>query len=132
GENGSATASAVGGVLPYTYEWSNGENTAMATALTAGTHTVTITDADGNVSSCMVTVSEPPELTCEVAVTSTETCNVGNDGVITVTAMGGTGDLEYSIDDENFQEENFFENLAAGTYTVTVRDENGCTSTCLV
>jgi len=38
----------------------------------------------------------------------------------------GDGDYEYSIDNENYQDESFFENIAAGFYTVYVRDKNGC------
>ncbi len=46
--NGTATASASGGVMPYTYTWSNGETTQTATGLMAGeTYTVTVTDANG-------------------------------------------------------------------------------------
>ncbi len=53
----------------------------------------------------------------------------GNDnGSISVTASGGIGELEYSLDATNFQFSNTFENLLAGEYTLYVQDENGCTS----
>src|SRR5690606_26632324 len=64
GIDGIATASAVGGVLPYTYEWSNGEFTATADSLGAGTHTVIIRDAEGNTSTCMVVITEPTAISC--------------------------------------------------------------------
>ncbi|MCW5924191.1 MAG: hypothetical protein KIS77_17850 [Saprospiraceae bacterium] len=50
---GSATASAVGGAGGYTYLWDNGETTATASNLSAGPHSVTVTDAAG----CTATAS---------------------------------------------------------------------------
>jgi hypothetical protein len=48
--------------------------------------------------------------------------------VITASGTGGTGALEYSIDGQNFQVSNVFASLANGTYTIVVRDANGCTA----
>ena len=50
---GSATATASGGTPPFTYRWDNGETTMTAVNLTAGVHTVTVTDAAG----CTATAS---------------------------------------------------------------------------
>ncbi len=50
-------------------------------------------------------------------------------GVITVTTVGGNGQLMYSIDGVNFQGEASFSNLASGTYTITVVDAEGCSGT---
>ena len=52
-------------------------------------------------------------------------CNDGNDGIIVVNATGINPPFEYSLDGTDFQESNTFENLAAGTYTFIVRDNNG-------
>lgn len=68
----------------------------------------------------------PP--TVEVKTTDTSDCT-STDGTITATGTGGTGELSYSIDGINFQSEGNFENLAAKSYTVTVKDANNCTST---
>ncbi len=40
--------------------------------------------------------------------------------------VSGDGDYEFSLDGENYQEPNFFENVPAGLSTVFVRDKNGC------
>lgn len=50
-------------------------------------------------------------------------------GSFEVTASGGVGKLTYSINGTNFQDANSFKNLAAGKYTVTVKDANGCSNT---
>tara|TARA_Y100001972_G_C7651117_1_gene327412 strand:- start:89 stop:910 length:822 start_codon:yes stop_codon:yes gene_type:complete len=48
-------------------------------------------------------------------------------GQITVTPVGGNGQLMYSIDDVNFQSEPTFSNLSSGSYSITVVDAEGCT-----
>ncbi|WP_264552905.1 T9SS type B sorting domain-containing protein [Flavobacterium sp. N2038] len=49
--------------------------------------------------------------------------------VITASAVGGGGDYMYSIDGGSFSTENKFKIYKTGTYTITVRDKNGCTDT---
>lgn len=44
---GSVTASAGGGITPYTYSWSNGCNTASCTNLFEGTYSLVVSDAQG-------------------------------------------------------------------------------------
>lgn len=51
------------------------------------------------------------------------------DGVISVNSTGGEGSVVYSIDGSTFQAASTFENLAAGDYTITARDDNGCLTT---
>ncbi|RFS13358.1 collagen-binding domain-containing protein, partial [Emticicia sp. C21] len=57
------------------------------------------------------------------------TCNV-NDGSITVTASGGSGEYEYSKDNSNWQSSNVFSNLGAASYNIYVRDANTSASAC--
>ena len=59
GNQGTASTSATGGTAPYTYLWSNGATTASITGLTAGTYSVTVTDANGCTAICSVTIQEP-------------------------------------------------------------------------
>ncbi len=60
GSDGTATATAVGGTGPYNYVWNPGGNTnALATGLSAGTYTVTATDANGCISTSSVTITQP-------------------------------------------------------------------------
>lgn len=57
--DGEATASASGGVEPYSYDWSNGATGATVTGLAAGNYDVTITDDNGCESVCNFTIVEP-------------------------------------------------------------------------
>jgi hypothetical protein len=63
-----------------------------------------------------------------VSATTTSASACLNNGAITVTASGSS-DLNYSIDGRTFQASNLFTNLAKGSYTVTVKNADGCTKT---
>lgn len=124
GDNKAAVSSkAAGGVAPYTYSL-NGvdfQQDSLFDGLAAGVYTVVVKDDSGNTATTnVVSVIDPPALNISAD---------DNLNILTVTASGGTGALQYSIDGENFQSGNTFGNLANGNYTVTVRDANGCTAT---
>ncbi|MAX82426.1 MAG: hypothetical protein CL843_19890, partial [Crocinitomicaceae bacterium] len=125
--NGGATASATGGTMPYTYAWSNSATTASITGVAAGTYTVTVTDANGCTSTSSSTVTEPTVLVAASQVDSTITCNGLSDGGATASATGGT--MPYTYAWSNSATTASITGVAAGTYTVTVTDANGCTST---
>ena len=127
--DGSAAVTVVGGTLPYLYAWDNGETTATASLLDAGTHTVTVTDANGCTTICDILISENPVLSCTIAESESILCN-GGIGALTVTPVGGNGIYEFSLDGGVFQPVAIYGGLAAGTYTITTRDGNGCTSSC--
>lgn len=131
GNDGSATAVVSGGTAPYTYAWSNGGNSSTVGNLTAGVYSVTVSDNGGCSGSASVTIGQPASaLICTVAVTDSISTPGGNDGQATVTASGGTPGYTYVW--SNGQTGPTAIGLAAGTYTVTVTDSEGCTSTCSV
>ncbi|MCD6064211.1 MAG: Zinc metalloprotease (elastase), partial [Flavipsychrobacter sp.] len=65
GNDGTATATGGGGTPPYSYSWSNGQNTANATGLSATMYKVVVTDANGCKDSTTVTLNEPTPLTID-------------------------------------------------------------------
>ncbi len=130
GSDGSATALPIGGLAPYSYLWDNQETTATAVGLTAGVHSVIITDANGRETSCEITIGSPPELTCVAMVFSDVTTNGGMDGQATVTPSGGTPPYSYEWD--NGETNAMAISLTAGLHEVTVTDANGCETTCEV
>ncbi len=127
GENdGQAEAIPEGGTEPYTYNWSSGGNEAVETGLSAGSHSVTITDANDCEVIVNFTISEPPAL--ELEVTGTDETSVGAmDGTATANISGGTQPYAYLWDDPSNQTTQTIENLPAGTYCVTITDGNDCT-----
>ncbi|MEI7662513.1 MAG: T9SS type A sorting domain-containing protein [Bacteroidota bacterium] len=128
GNNGTITVSVSGGTLNYSYMWSNSQTTATAGSLTAGTYTVTVTDAH----SCWVTtstvVTQPAEsLTADAVQTHSVLCHGNNDGIATVTASGGTTGYSYLWNTSPAQTTNVATGLTAGSYSVTVTDSHSCT-----
>jgi gliding motility-associated-like protein len=124
GNNGSISLTVSGGSSPYSYLWSNGATTATVTGLTAGTYSVTVTDAANCSKVHSYTISEPSVLTLSAS-TVDNICFGANSGVINITVVGGTFPYTY-LWSNNATTEDLF-NLTAGTYTVTVTDANGCT-----
>ena len=124
GNNGSATAAASGGVAPYTYSWSNGASGSTANGLTAGTYTVTATDANGCTLSAQAQVLEPGLLMANVDSLRDVTCYGYANGYAQASASGGTSPYTFSW--SSGASTTSIGNLSGGTYTVSVLDMNGC------
>ncbi|WP_299581035.1 PKD-like domain-containing protein [uncultured Sunxiuqinia sp.] len=119
-----------GGLPPYSYFWNTGATTQDIANLTAGTYTLTVTDAKGCTDQLSVTITEPDQaLRATISDVINETCVETYNGKATVTASGGTGNYTYSWNTSPVQNTPTATLLASGTYTVTVADENGCTVT---
>ncbi|KIQ21280.1 chromosome condensation regulator RCC1 [Flavobacterium sp. MEB061] len=124
--NGSASVTDVsGGTAPYTYLWSNGKTTSSITGLSAGEYSCTVTDAASLSITKSFTITQPTLL--KLIVTATNTACNNNDGILTVTATGGTLPYQYAIS-PNFiyQNSDVFTDLSPGNYIVNTRDTNGC------
>lgn len=126
---GSGTASAVGGVQPYNFVWSSGQNGPSAPNLPAGSFTVTVTDNNNCKKTTVIFVTEPNLLTAAASSTDV-TCGGGSNGSATVTPGGGFG--AYSYQWSSGQQTQSINSLTAQTYTVTVTDANLCTATDVV
>jgi gliding motility-associated-like protein len=116
----TVTVTAAGGTAPYTGTGTFTRN--------AGTYTFTVADAHGCTATTSITLAEPGcNLSLSTVVTNAS-CSGRLDGTITITANGGNGSYQYSIDGVNFQSSNTF-NVTANNYTVTVKDQNNCVAT---
>ncbi|MBO4614538.1 MAG: gliding motility-associated C-terminal domain-containing protein [Bacteroidales bacterium] len=122
---GSATITASGGTLPYSYSWSAPSNTIVN--LCVGQYHVTISDANNCQVAFDYEIEEPDEMVVNNIFThSTDlTCSNSFDGQISISVSGGTGQLSYLWSDIG-NAASVRNNLAAGQYRVTVVDENGC------
>ena len=134
--DGAIDITVSGGEEPYTYVWSRvgggfSASTEDVSNIPAGTYNVTITDAndcpyvlDG------IVIGEPSQLQLTEDSVVAVTCFEFDDGSIGISVLGGTppylfawlGPDGYTADTEDI------ENLLAGTYGVTVTDNNGCTA----
>ncbi len=126
GNNGSVIVTPSGGTAPYTYTWSNGSSGATNNNLSAGSYTVTITDANGCTHIVQnINVSQPASpLTTVIDSVRHVSCYGENNGFIMVHGTGGTAPYQYAW--SNNATTNSIAFLTAGTYRVTVTDANGC------
>jgi subtilisin-like proprotein convertase family protein len=118
--NGEITASAAGGNPPYQYSLNGGayQSSSLFTNLAPGTYTITVKDADDfTQTSASVILSQPTQINGSASV---------NGYTVSVTASGGTGSLQYSIDGGSFQSSSSFTPIANGTHNIVVKDANGC------
>ncbi len=130
--NGAATGTITvnpppNGAPPFQYSLDgvNWQSSNVFTNLIANIYTVWYRSVNGCSGSQQVTISEPPRLTSAVSTVPVR-CFGENNGIITVNAAGGVSPYSFSADNgTSWQASNIF-NVAAGNYTVLVRDANGC------
>ncbi len=128
---GSATANPSGGTPPYSFLWdTNGPTTQTASNLSAGPHTVKITDSKGCIVIALVTIGQNQGPSVTATVNNNAGCNLAN-GSATANATGGAGGYSYLWSANNVTTQTIT-GLAAGTYTVTVTDAGGCSGTATV
>nr|WP_068893413.1 gliding motility-associated C-terminal domain-containing protein [Pedobacter panaciterrae] len=126
---GTITVTAPLGVgLTYSVDGAAYQADVAFTGLVAGTYSLTVKSADGCISPATSVVIDPQPATPIAATASTvqPTCALAT-GTITVTAPSGAG-LTYSIDGLNYQTDVTFAGLTSGTYSLTVKNVDGCIS----
>jgi gliding motility-associated-like protein len=124
GGDGTIEANITGGTAPYTYQWSNGDNTYKADSLASGTFALTVIDSLGCSQQFSVDMIQATDVTISMQSTPVN-CFGGNDGIATVTPSGGSGVYSYLWSDGSTSQS--ITNLFTGTLTVTVTDSHGCT-----
>ncbi len=129
---GSATVSIINGTGPFTYVWNNnlgnvidGSNPTIIN-IPADIYYVTVTDdATGKMANTSVQIFEPSQaLSANIMIGSEILCYDDMDGVADLTVNGGT--LPFTFSWSNGRTEEDILNIGAGTYFVTVTDDNGC------
>lgn len=119
----TTTSGGTPGVTGYTYEWNTPGNTTPPT--TAGSYTATVTDANVCHHDTAFTITQPTA----IVVTSSYTdlnCNGDNTGSASVSASGGTPPFSYAWSNNAALNAPSQLGLAAGGYTVTIKDANLC------
>lgn len=124
GADGTATVVPMGGTMPYTYQWNNGETTATITGLSVGMVSVQVEDAMGCTSSGQIMVEQPEEISIDLT-GEDPNCFEGTDGSIAATVSGGTAPYAFQWNDG--QQQATATNLGAGVYDLMVTDANNCT-----
>lgn len=132
GTTTSITINAGGGTPAYQYNLNGGSygSSNVLTGISAGTYTVGTKDANGCTKTTTLTLTQPTPLIVNATVSSIF-CS-GGAASITVSASGGIPTYQYNINGGAWQTSTVFSGVTVGSYTVGVKDANGCTKTTLV
>jgi hypothetical protein len=129
------TATATGGVAPYTYSLDGGAfvSEGIFTGVASGNHTITAKDANGSTGTTAALLSLscgacPPSYTATATLNGQILCNGGTTS-LTAMATGGVAPYTYSLNGAAYVGTNVFTGLTAGAYAVTVKDANGTVAT---
>ena len=129
GSNGSISLNVSGATAPYQYSIDGGntwQTSNTFNALAAGTYTIQIEDANGCNYSASETITQPTQINITTSFNE-PSCFGFSDGAISLNVSGATAPYQYSIDGGiTWQTSNTFNALAAGTYTIQIEDNNGC------
>lgn len=125
--DGEIIAQVSGGSAPLSYAWSNGSTQSILSNLCAGTYSLTVTDAGGSTSTASVTLTAP--LPIDIQFTATLPSDFGTaDGSIFAVVNGGNAPYAFDWFGPVAGNTASLNNIPAGTYTLLVTDENGCTA----
>ncbi|MDJ1499914.1 T9SS type A sorting domain-containing protein [Xanthocytophaga agilis] len=133
GNNGTLTFAATGGngasYNGYQYAIDGGtyQSAILIEGITAGTHIFSVKDGRGCIVTKSVVFTQTSEkLSVQLESKQNVICAGDATGSLTVKATGGVGPYSYSLNGGSYQSSPTFSSLAAGSYQITVRDQNGC------
>jgi len=123
GSDGYATTTIDGGTTPYSFSWSNGDNTQNLNNVTSGSYYLTLTDDQNCKQDTSLYIDTYPEILVEYDYES-QSCRDVEDASITLDVSGGTGEFGYTWSNGSHTQN--INKLSAGQYSVTVTDGNYC------
>lgn len=128
GNDGELTLAANGGTSPYRYALGGQSygNSPSFNNLSEGTYTLYIKDANDCVTSLEEAITQPQLLTAATSIQNEILCYGLNDGAATVAVEGGVSPYTY-VWSGNAGNTETANSLSAGTYSVSITDNNGCT-----
>jgi gliding motility-associated-like protein len=133
--NGSVDMTVGGGVLPYSYLWSNGDTSKNISGLTQGVYSVTVTDANGCTKSDSARIKLPPPVLYSKTLSDYNgfniSCNGGDNGSIGISPTSGTSPFTYQwiYPDGDTVTTRDISGLKAGQYDLLITDSEDCKAT---
>ena len=123
-QNGSLTATVIGGNGNYNYSWNTSpvQQSQTINNLSSGTYLVTVTETNACKDTATINLIEPTKISIQANITDA-TCNLSN-GSISTTITGGTP--TYSYQWSNNDNTTTLNNLVSGNYNLQITDANGC------
>jgi hypothetical protein len=126
GNDGSLTANISGGIAPYAYLWTGGQTSASIYQLTAGSYSLTITDANACTITLTTQLTQPNPLQANITGFNLTCLSPPNNGAASVNPTGGTAPYTYLWTGGNFPTQANNSGFSAGTWSVQVLDANNC------
>ena len=123
--DGILSATVNGGTQPYTYSWSNSDSDPIAESLTSGNYFLIVSDNNACNTIAYDTLIQPTPVDAVIA-SLPVTCNGYSDGMVGINVSGGT--IPYTFLWDNGATVEDLNSVAAGSYWVTITDNNGCTA----
>ena len=134
--DGEIEISLNGGNIPYNITWSNNDYVNTENNIVnapAGSYTVNIIDDNDCILEETYTITQPDGIQLNLNNIVNVLCHGENTGEININVSGGFGDLDFEwkkdSETEIFSTEQNLENLFAGTYYLSITDENSCQKT---
>ncbi|MBU0764162.1 MAG: gliding motility-associated C-terminal domain-containing protein, partial [Bacteroidetes bacterium] len=124
GGAGFADLTISGGTIPYLYLWSNDSTSQDINIYVPGTYYVDVTDSNGCQISDTITIAGPAEAITPVISGTNNLCYGDSTGSVEISVTGGTSPYSYLWD--NSATSTLLSGLSAGTYYITVTDNNDC------
>jgi hypothetical protein len=118
-------------ISTYTFLWSNGATVSSITIEEAGTYSVEVTATNGCKAVASLIIAKFDTVTAQVDVTDV-ICKDGNTGTISIVGSGGLTPYQYKLNGGLFQSDNVFRDLTSDSYSVSIKDAGGCTSSLVV
>lgn len=126
--DGSVDVTVSGGTLPYTYLWSDATTSEDLTGAAAGSYDLTVTDGNLCTADLSVSLSDPNGPTLSVDMITPVMCNGGTDGGIAISVVLNGGATSSTALWSNSTTAEDLTGVAAGSYSVVITDNNGCSS----
>ncbi len=124
-DNGSVVLTVSQGQTPYTYTWSDGSTLAERYDMSAGNYSVIVSDVNGCSNTVNLIIEEPTPMIVNIINIEPDFCS-NRIGEVELVASGGVPDYQYIWSNVGVTSENHLQELSYGNYSVTVRDQNGC------
>lgn len=122
---GAINAEATGGVGGFTYEWSTSSISNNITGLTPNMYTLTVTDANNCTQTASATVDKTGDIIANITVVQPILCGGNPDAILQGSSANGA--MPWTFNWSNGATSEIINNLAVGTYMLTVTDAWGCT-----
>lgn len=127
--DGAVYAHVTGGTAPVNYGWTDGNTSLTRTNLLPGTYILTVSDASGCNRSDTVVITQPAPMTVNVADVTQTNCSGTGTGVLTAVVNGGFAPYGFVWNSIPVQNDSILDGVTAGTYSVSVTSNGGCTAT---